>query len=188
MLSKAEIREQMRAALAGILPAERDECSQRIVAAAMALPAWREACVVMCFVSMPSEVQTAELFRRGWADGKTMLAPHVDWAANVMAGVRLDSLERLKIGKFGVVELPAGPAADPASIDLLFAPAMAFDAEGYRLGRGGGYFDRFCSQNGFRAAIVGLGFDCQRVDRLPRDGHDVPVDVLVTESGAIRFR
>ena len=100
---------------------------------------------------------------------------------------RVDDESALVPGRFGI---PAPGADDPegegnARFDLLVVPGIAFDRFGYRLGRGGGYYDRFLA----RAAVgeaVGLAFSWQVVPELPRDPWDAPVGAVVTELGVIR--
>jgi len=198
-VTKTELRDLIRRRLAALSPDRRAEASARIEQTVIDLPAWRAARVVMCFLSLPAEVQTAGLIRHAWSAGKRVLVPRVDWDRRVMSAAPLNSLETVIVGRYGLSEPPPAPPADPATIDLLLVPGLAFDADGYRLGRGGGYYDRFLSQlrgqPGFRGLACGLAFDCQtwasplqpRFARVPREPHDVPVDLLVTESGVTRF-
>jgi 5-formyltetrahydrofolate cyclo-ligase len=69
----------------------------------------------------------------------------------------------------------------PDSIDLIVLPALAFDPQGHRLGRGGGYYDRFLARLKPGTVAVGLAFDVQVIDSVPVDGRDAAVDVLVTD-------
>ena len=81
--------------------------------------------------------------------------------------------------------LPVEPA-DPETIDLVLAPGLAFDRAGNRLGRGGGFFDRFLPLT--RATVAGLCFSCQLIDEVPCSAGDVPVDLVVTELETIQVR
>lgn len=69
--------------------------------------------------------------------------------------------------------------------DLIIAPLIAFDRDGYRLGQGGGYYDRTLQalRAAGRALVIGLAYAGQEVDRVPRDDHDQPLDAILTESG-----
>ena len=79
-----------------------------------------------------------------------------------------------------------GPEVLPEQGDVILAPGRAFAREdGGRLGRGGGFYDRFLAGAYGRATIVGVCFRCQVTDRLPMDSHDVPVSKIVTEAGVI---
>jgi 5-formyltetrahydrofolate cyclo-ligase len=72
-------------------------------------------------------------------------------------------------------------------LDAVMMPGVAFSVDGLRLGRGGGYYDATLKRVPLRALRIGLGFDVQVVPSLPREPHDVPLDLLVTEARALRF-
>lgn len=81
-------------------------------------------------------------------------------------------------------------AARTFTPDLVIAPLIAFDGQGYRLGQGGGYYDRTLAalRAGGRLFAIGLAYAGQEVDRIPRDAHDQPLDAILTESGYHRIR
>jgi 5-formyltetrahydrofolate cyclo-ligase len=81
---------------------------------------------------------------------------------------------------FGIPEPVNGPAVLP---DLLLVPLLGFDAHGYRLGYGGGYFDRTLAAYARRPATVGVGFEIGRMETIRPQGHDIPLDMIVTEAG-----
>jgi len=80
------------------------------------------------------------------------------------------------------IPVPDTALRDPPEVLLL--PLVAFDAAGYRLGYGGGYFDRTLATCSPRPFAVGVGYDCCAVDSIRPEPHDVPLDAIVTESGA----
>jgi 5-formyltetrahydrofolate cyclo-ligase len=82
---------------------------------------------------------------------------------------------------FGIPEPADGPAVSP---DLLLVPLLGFDAHGYRLGYGGGYFDRTLAACARRPATIGVGFEIGRMATIRPQPHDIPLDVIVTEAGA----
>jgi 5-formyltetrahydrofolate cyclo-ligase len=87
--------------------------------------------------------------------------------------------------------IPSPTAAAQTLIpDLVIAPLIAFDREGYRLGQGGGYYDRTLAalRRGGRLFVIGLAYAGQEVDRIPKDAHDQPLDAILTESGYHRIR
>ncbi|MDP6572717.1 MAG: 5-formyltetrahydrofolate cyclo-ligase [Rhodospirillales bacterium] len=91
-------------------------------------------------------------------------------------------------GVLGTRHPPAAAAA--VRPEVVLAPLLAFDAEGYRLGYGGGYYDRTLA--GLRgdgpALAIGIAYAAQQVDKVPRTGYDEPLDWIVTEEGAIKAR
>ena len=88
--------------------------------------------------------------------------------------------------RYGFTQPTAGaPTADPAVIDVVLVPGLAFDRAGVRLGRGGGHYDRFLGTLRGDALIVGVIPSALLVDRLPREPHDLPMTHLVTEKGVM---
>lgn len=94
----------------------------------------------------------------------------------------------LRVGRRGIlIPMDAAPPARPA---LILAPMLAFDAEGYRLGWGGGYYDRTIAAlrtGGDPVVVVGVAYEGQRLAATPRDRHDEPLDWIVTEETATRI-
>ena len=74
---------------------------------------------------------------------------------------------------------------DPDELDLIIVPAITFDRSGYRLGYGGGYYDRYLAQT--KAFTVGLARERLVKEELPREAHDIAVKCLITESGGVLF-
>ena len=144
----------------------------------------REVNAVLAYVSAKdNEVDTHGIIRGLLAGGKTVHVPVMDMERKVMQWSRLLSMDELEPGRFGLLE----PAAQYRRItacptaDVCLVPGVAFTCTGWRIGYGGGYFDRFL--DGFSGIPVGLAHEIQVVDRIPTDTHDRPVDHLITESG-----
>lgn len=93
--------------------------------------------------------------------------------------------------------VPAGfgtfaPPADAALLDpqILLVPLSAFDSRGHRIGYGAGHYDRAIAKlidKGLRPRLIGLGFECQKVDLVPDEAHDVPLSAIITETGLHSF-
>jgi 5,10-methenyltetrahydrofolate synthetase len=83
--------------------------------------------------------------------------------------------------------IPTPTAGDFLQPQALLIPLAAFDAAGFRLGYGGGYFDRTLAESCPRPLAIGVGFDLCRVDSIHPEPHDQRLDAVVTETGVIRF-
>jgi 5-formyltetrahydrofolate cyclo-ligase len=186
---KAILRRQLRLLLSEVTPEQRDRASQRVGGLLCADPAWVRAACVMGFVSLATEICTEAVLRSALADGKRLLLPRVDWPGRrIIAGEVRSLAGDLSPGRFGIREPRPGPPANVEDIDLILVPGLAFDGAGRRLGRGGGYYDRFLAELAPRTVRCGLAFECQRfTSPLPTDPHDIAVDLLVTEAGVHRF-
>ncbi len=169
-------------------PAEARRRSATICERIRSLEEFRRAAVVMVYLPIRLEVDTEPLIRAAWDAGKTVLAPKVNWRRRRLAPVEFHSLdEGLVPGRYGIREPVGGEAFPPESIDLVIVPAFAYDRRGNRLGKGGGFYDRFLASDALRATSCGAGFDEQLLDTLPINSQDIPVDLLVTDTELLRF-
>ncbi|MEX0658154.1 MAG: 5-formyltetrahydrofolate cyclo-ligase [Egibacteraceae bacterium] len=184
-----------KAALRGRMLTERAALSEATRAAASAaiarhLPEVAElaaAETVLAYAAFGHEVALPAYLRSVLRAGRTLCLPWVD--GDRLEVGRVTDLDRdLAPGWRGVPEPRAGcrRPVDPAILDAVVVPGLAFDRRGHRLGYGGGHFDRLLAQVGPGTVVVGAAFDVQLVDAVPTETHDAAVDALVTESGIIR--
>ena len=182
---KRAARRAMRAQIAALDEKELEKSDEAIYNNLSVLPELQASQRVFLYLSVRREVDTRKLIRSLLADGKTVALP-VSLAEGQMffAEYRVGSLT-----EGSVVPIPEpdadAPRLEPEDGDLILVPALTFDLNGYRLGQGGGYYDRFLSAH--RLFSVGLARDALLLDRVPREAHDQCVCCLVTESRVLRF-
>jgi len=182
----------MRQLLDATPPQERALRSQAACDAVASTKVFEEAVVVMLYLSLADEVDTTPLALRAYQLGKTVCAPRVDWERKRLTPVELSAfdLARCQVRRFGVRE----PAEDARpvplpEIDLVLTPGLAFDEEGWRLGRGEGFYDRFLARPELsRASVFGLCFDFQLIPLVPRSDHDVQMDLVATDRRVVATR
>ena len=140
---------------------------------------------IVAYAELPGELPLACLVERARADGKTVLWPR-QRPDGTLEFAPCERVEGLAAGRYGVREPPPATPAVPAGPDvLLLVPGVAFDERGGRLGRGGGAWDRALAAS--RGAFaVGVGYEFQVVNAVPREAHDRPIAALLTERGARR--
>jgi len=180
---KAEIRRQVVAKLATMSDEQRHDGSVAACSRLIALEVFQHASVVMLYMPLASEVDLTPVAIRCFQTGKTVCVPLVDWKRRDMEPVEVTSFDDhvMEVDEHGL-RMPRGGAPIPPNLlDLVVVPGLAFDAHGHRLGRGGGYYDRFLGRLRRTAATVGLGFDVQITDEVPVDDGDVSVDIVVTD-------
>ncbi|MCH4083769.1 MAG: 5-formyltetrahydrofolate cyclo-ligase [Olsenella sp.] len=154
------------------------------------LAEYADASAVLTYLSIWDEVETRGIIRDAWSRGKGVALPRCVPHTRLMRWYRVESLDGLERSKFGVLEPVADPATelDPnaAPNALAIVPGLTFDARGYRLGYGGGFYDTFLA--GFGGASVGICREAQlsAAGELALDAHDLPVQVVVTEAQVIR--
>ena len=184
---KHAIRRLLRERLAAMSDAERNARSIRACNLIAASPEFAMARVVMLFLSTPSEIETAPLALKCWQTGKTVAVPKVSWNQRRMLPTEITSLHGLTTGERGIREPVGGKPVPVEFLDLVIVPGLGFTADGHRIGRGMGFYDRFLAQNEFIGLSCGLAFETQIVPSLPVLDHDMPLSMLVTDWGIRRF-
>ena len=136
--------------------------------------------IVATFLSINTEIPMDKLNEYLLNSNKTICLPVVKKNFDHLLFKKFDKKTNLLPGKYGILE----PENDNSDIipDLILTPCLAFDLKGYRMGYGGGYYDRYISRmKGKKNFIsIGLAFDFQKVKRLPINKFDKKVDLIVT--------
>lgn len=135
------------------------------------------ALAVLAFNGVGSEPDTTGLLELLNAEGYSVVLPRVEGDHIVAVAYRPG--DPLIPGAYSIPE-PTGPAVDPAIIDVVLVPGLAFTRDGRRLGQGGGYYDRFLLLVRAECITCGVGFSEQVVDDLPCEPHDRRLSALVT--------
>lgn len=180
---KIALRGKMRASLAGLRG--RAKRSEKLCDAICDSAAWRRASVVAIFAPMESEPDIELLWPH--AHGKTLCYPTIRMGG--LDFISVSHADSVKVGQWGFREPVFDPAhvIPPDEFDLVLVPGAAFTADGQRLGRGGGFYDKLLATPGFRAFKIGICFDRQLVPAVPLESHDQRVDRVATESGIQRW-
>ena len=164
--------------------------SGRIRDRLLALKAFRGAGSVMLYVPARKEVDTWPLLEHFWQQGSQVLLPRCcDGRAGIMEAYAVTSPLELGPGCFGLVE----PKSDLARLvtdprpEVILVPALAYDRRGYRLGFGGGYYDRFLPNLAVSPLLIGPAYAFQVVDSVPVEPWDQPVQILITPEETLRI-
>lgn len=151
----------------------------------MSLDAYKRAEKLFLYVSVGKEVDTYAIIRDAITKGKQVYIP-ICHGGGIMSAARLFSENDLVEGRYGIPTVsPSAPVISPEELDLILVPGVCFDKTGNRLGRGGGYYDRYLANDKLEAALVGVCRSEQLVDILEVDVHDKKVDILVSDTRVI---
>ena len=181
---KSELRQTIRAALEKISPAvfavESIELRERLQSQ---MPSAR---TILFFAPLPDELDVWPLLELSIALGTNCALPFFEAEKKIYGARAVTKLATdIVIGKFGVREPAATCAEIPLDqFDLILVPGMAFDAQGNRLGRGQGFYDRLLEN--ISGVKVGVCLDLQVVEKIPAEAHDARVDFIITPSRAFR--
>lgn len=172
---KDELRRQIRQIKRQFTSRQLEELSLPVLARLK--PLLQDAAVVMAYYSLPDEVNTHRLLDELVEEGKTVLLPEVV-DDETMVVRRYRSSADLREGAYHIMEPIGEMFTDYQQIDVVLVPGVAFDADGHRLGRGRGYYDRFLKTVG-TVSKIGVCFDFQKVQEVPVGPDDVMVDRVV---------
>jgi len=143
------------------------------------LAPFNEAEMVGIYLALPGEVQLDALIEYCRELGKRICIPVYDSALKTCVMAEWHANAELVAGKWDVLEPSEQRRISDDNIDLMLVPGVAFDKNGERLGRGGGYYDRMLKHSS--AYHVGVAFQFQIIDALTTESHDMPMELVVTE-------
>ena len=149
------------------------------------LEEYKKSRVVMFYVSFGNEVFTHDMMRESLKH-KTVVVPKVVHR-EIEPSLIISFDQMIPDNKYGILEPIDVTRVTLKSINMVLVPGLVFDTHGHRLGYGFGFYDKFL-QKIPHAVKVGLAFDFQSVDEIPKEVHDVPVDVIVTDKEVIRIK
>ena len=175
---KSELRKQVLHEMKAIPRTQKVTMDLALTERLLQHPFYQEAKVIASYLSFPHEFQTQELIEQALKDGKKVLIPKT-YPKGRMDFVVYNPQQLVKTS-FGLLE-PQGDleVVDSSQIDLIHVPGLAFTTEGYRIGYGGGYYDRYLEH--FTGHTLSTVYHYQVQDFIPED-HDIPVqEVLIDE-------
>lgn len=181
---KAELRRAVRARLSAMTPEEREESDGVLFRRFLALPQLAAAEIVLLFYGVGTEPDTARLVPALLDRGKQVLLPRC-LPGHGLEARRVTRESALIRHRYGMLEPGEDtPLVQRADIGLILVPGLCFDRRGYRLGHGGGYYDRYLA--GYAGTTVGLCRGAVLGEAVPREDHDRPVDLVITDEEPVR--
>ena len=176
---KSELRKQVLQEMKALPLEQKQFIDQALTERLLQHPFYQEAKVIATYLSFPHEFQTQELIEQALKDGKKVLIPKT-YPKGRMDFVVYNPQQLVKTS-FGLLE-PQGDleVVDASQIDLIHVPGLAFTTEGYRIGYGGGYYDRYLKH--FSGHTFSTIYPCQIKDFIP-EKHDIPVQEVLIDEG-----
>lgn len=182
--TKKELRDAALLKRSAIPSDIRREYSSKICSTIMSLASYRHSDIILAYYPMNSEVDIKPLILSALSSGKRIALPCCHRDEKCMHFSFISSLDGLCKGKYSIPEPPSdAPIYQTSDMhsSLMIIPALLYDKKGYRIGYGGGYYDRFIRD--YHGATAGLVFSEFVVDSLPVGKFDISVDYIVTERG-----
>jgi 5-formyltetrahydrofolate cyclo-ligase len=187
-MGKEALRKGMLAALVELDRMKRREVEKQLHDQLYALDFWKKADMIGVTLSQEFEWDTRELVQKAWHDGKRVCVPKSFHETKELHFYEITDFDQVEAGYMDIEEPIPGKCerVQPESIHLLLVPGVVFNRAGYRIGFGGGYYDRFL-QN-YKGLTLSLVHSNQLIENLPVESHDLPVDYIVTEEELIECK
>ena len=182
---KSRLKEEFMDKRNSLTKAQVIEMSKAVQKNLENLEQYKNAKTVMHFVSFGSEVSTHQMIKD--AIGKKTVAVPKTVEHKIEPCILIDFDSMMPVQPYGILEPMDLMKLSHKSIEAVMVPGIVFDLEGHRVGYGMGFYDAFLKHVP-NALKIGLCFDFQVVDSVPREEHDVPVDLIVTEKRIIECR
>lgn len=148
---------------------------------------WKDAKVIGITHSTDFEWDTKTIIQQAWQENKVVVLPKSNQEHKKLSFYQINQFTELEKGYANILE-PIETLQTTVMnkfIDLLLVPGIMFDVDGYRLGFGGGFYDRYLIEQDHRATTVSLASEFQLVEKLPRDDYDIPVDYIITNNSCL---
>ncbi len=184
---KNELRISAKKQRASLSAIQKEKSDKDLLNKLLSLPEFKNVHSVFTYISMPiKEVSTTGIIEFCLTEGTRVAVP-VCKAHSRMDFYYISSLDETKQNKYGILEPEENKdrLASPSEADLIIIPGLKFDKRGYRLGWGGGFYDRYL-KNCF-CTKIGICYEDEITELLPVDNYDVKVDMLVTDKTIYKF-
>lgn len=185
-MTKEKFREMIRQKLLSLDEDTYQKWSSQMAKELFQSLHWQKTHTIGITISKGKEVDTSKIIEQAWKEGKKVAVPKCYPNHKEMEFRYIHSFNQLESVYFGLLEpiISETNLCEKNEIDLMIVPGIVFDKNGYRIGYGGGYYDRYLKS--FQNHTLSLAFSCQLVEKVPTEDHDIPVSMIVTEQGLIK--
>ncbi|MCY7695953.1 5-formyltetrahydrofolate cyclo-ligase [Bacillus altitudinis] len=182
---KKELRLQTLAMLDQISAEEFNRHASLLHEHVLQLSEWKQAKTIALTMSRGKEIPTMPLIEKAWEEGKTVCIPTCFPKTKEMVFYEYTPETKMTSSYFGLLEPDPleSTVVHKEAIDLIIVPGVCFDQRGYRIGFGGGYYDRYLAD--YHGGTIALCLSLQQTRHIPAEAHDIPVSMIVSEKGTL---
>ncbi|WP_339842425.1 5-formyltetrahydrofolate cyclo-ligase [uncultured Halopseudomonas sp.] len=190
------LRKELRSARRALTPAQQKQASRRLFRQLAKHPMFVRSRHIALYLANDGEIDPILLLRHALRLGKTCYLPVLKrWPRGSMGFQRIHKHQQWTRNRFGITEPRASISSQtqPWRLDMVLMPLVGFDVQGNRLGMGGGFYDRTFAylrqrQTWLAPSLIGLAHDCQKLDRLPVESWDIPLDGIISDAECLMFK
>lgn len=165
---------------------QRLDFSNQVISKLIATDEYKKSNNIFVFVSTNEEVYTHNFIKSSISEGKNIFVPYVNPKEKLMYATKINDFSELEVGFYDILSVKEENLniIKPEKLDLIIVPGLIFGENFYRIGYGGGYYDKYLSNN-INGKSIGICFDFQLVEKVDYKNHDVPVDKIITDKRII---
>jgi len=190
---KNELRGELLQRRRDILPEKRDEWDKKISGIFLNSISYRYSDIILIYASSKDEISTAMIIEHALANKKIVACPISNTEDNTLTFKAISSPDELSSGSYDISEppetnrdfreflKPGALAGKKTPLAICVIPCLSYDPDGFRMGYGKGYYDRFLPS--FEGTKIGLCYSEFKAAKLPKGKYDVKLDVVITEKG-----
>ncbi len=185
--TKASLRKKILKLRDNLSQTEIELFSEKIYSRLFKNNIYQKAKYIMSYLNIGSEVRTEPIIHKAFNDNKNIVLAKTKKIDKNLELFEINNIEDIEIGPYGIREpIPEkSKTFEPNNLDLVLVPGVAYDLRGYRIGYGGGYYDRFLSNLPTEITSIGLAFEIQVVDKINNESYDQSVDIIITDKRLI---
>lgn len=186
-MDKISLRKKILAERSKMDKEERTRKGIKIIERFKSTDLYKDAKMIMIYISFGTEIHNHEFIKEALAEGKEIVVPVTFHSPRMMKPSQIHSFDELEPGYYNILSPKEDYIryVDKSQIDVIVVPGAVFDKEGYRIGYGGGYYDRFLAD--LKAPKVSFAFEMQLRDEVPKEDFDIPVEYIITEERFIEI-
>lgn len=181
-MNKKEIRQEIKQLKDCLTDDKKKQSANRVFEKIAETELFHHAHNILLYNSLPDELSTKDVIQK-WSKSKNIYLPRVNGDNLEILPYDANSLEK---GSFNIYEPIGENTYNISIIDMIIVPAIAYDQNGNRIGRGKGYYDRLLQKA--PALKIGVGYDFQLISHINSEPHDIPVDIIVTPNNFINLK
>ncbi|QOR65528.1 5-formyltetrahydrofolate cyclo-ligase [Cytobacillus suaedae] len=183
--TKKQLRAEIKHELLSLSEQSRSRLSAEITENVVKMDEWIQSKTIGITISGEIEPNTTDLIKEAWRSNKRVVVPKCHPTTKTMTFHEITSFDQLEVVYFGLKEpiIDITKEVSQNEIQLLFVPGLFFTIKGFRLGHGGGYYDRYLAS--YKGTTMSLAFPGQFIDDLPIEPFDLPVQKIVSTHGVI---
>lgn len=183
--AKTTLRQTLRARRQSLSPEQQHLAAEQLCQQLLKFLPLHSGQRIAAYLASDGEIDLQPFIQACWAADVQVFLPKVIAPSQPLTFLQYEPTSPLAPNRYGIPEPTTDQTCDTNELDWVLCPLVGFDDQGGRLGMGGGFYDRTFENKAGHTRLLGIAHQCQRVNTLPKESWDIPVEAVVTDHGVI---